>query len=101
MKKLDSVTTTTYDIGNGFMVDIVDLPKLFEAWLYHKDYGTKTMIIGSSKTYENASGFLGLVERVIEDEDRDYIASYREEVMDPDDHDPTDDHPAGYWNGNS
>ena len=47
MKEVLGVQTQTFDAGNGFFVDIVtDNPhKEYDAWLYHKDYGVKQIII--------------------------------------------------------
>jgi hypothetical protein len=38
--------TSTYDIDEGFMVDVVYMPdqEMYKVWLYHKDYGPKVLI---------------------------------------------------------
>ncbi len=43
-----SIETTTFDIDEGFMIDVVfdQDREVYEAWLYHKDYIIKTCILG-------------------------------------------------------
>lgn len=36
----------TYEFDGGFRVDIVETSDTYEAWLYHKDAGIKSLIIG-------------------------------------------------------
>lgn len=45
MKKVN-IKTTTYDIGDGFRVDITQEQQMTEAWIYHEDYGIKEYIFG-------------------------------------------------------
>ncbi len=49
----DSCPTMTFEVGDtGFMIDIVDDLEndSYEAWLYHRGYGVKDMMIGMPKT---------------------------------------------------
>lgn len=85
MKKAN-IATTTYEVGDGFMVDIVELPDTFEAWLYHKQYGVKDLMLSSPKQHRRfgkvytkpLEDFLKLVEANVED----YIGGHEEEHMD-------------------
>ncbi len=75
LKKLDDYTTETYDAGYGFLVDVVTHDGIKEAYLYHKDYGIKSMMFGG-KAFDpdfiyNASLNLPTYEK-----------SYQEEYMD-------------------
>lgn len=36
----------TYDVGNGFCVDIEKRDGVYEAWLYHTDMGIKDFMFG-------------------------------------------------------
>lgn len=74
MKKLN-IITETYDAGNGFRIEVVQEGNLFEAWIYHKDYGIKALMFGAEDTKEN---FMQLVETGL-DEEMEY---YEEEYMD-------------------
>lgn len=47
-KKIESITTTTYEIIDGFRVDIINEAdkEMYYAYLYHENYGIKDMLIG-------------------------------------------------------
>lgn len=74
MKKL-GCNTTTYDFGNGYRVDIVKMKNYYEAWIYHDDYGVKSMMFGSNNT--NNNDFLEMVDRNF----IDYKELYQKEVQ--------------------
>jgi len=44
MKELKSVKTTTYDVGDGFFIDIVYFAIRWDTWIYHKDYDLKALM---------------------------------------------------------
>ena len=46
MVKIDNIKTTTYDAGDGWRVDIVEMPGEYEAYLYREDYGVKSLMFG-------------------------------------------------------
>ena len=48
MKEIKEIKTYTYDMGDGFRVDIVtDFEKSeYEAWVYHTNYGKKIQMFG-------------------------------------------------------
>lgn len=48
MKKIDC-NTTTYDMGDGFRLEVVETDEEHEAWIYHKDYGIKALMLGVDK----------------------------------------------------
>ena len=66
--------TTTYDIGDGFRMDVVKDGIHFDGWIYHEDYGIKSHMFGI--TADNVRDFLAIV-----DVDP-YIDLYQEEYMD-------------------
>lgn len=69
------IVTKTYEVGNGFRVEVTSTDNYRESYIYHKDYGIKSLMFGS-EDYEHS--FLEVVESNLDD----YIASYIEEVMD-------------------
>ena len=48
--KLRTDETKTYDIGDGFRMDIVFYPEAsgVEAFIYHEDYGVKSLVLGAT-----------------------------------------------------
>lgn len=85
MMKLDSFTQTitfALDIHSvpGFMVDIVETPTEYEAWLYHKDYGIKELMFGTNKTqHKDRADFCEMVENNLVNQG--YIGGYINEHM--------------------
>lgn len=83
--KLLSVKTETYDVGEGFMVDVVENGEEFVMWITHKDHGTKQYCFGSPiQNWQwdephkiSKDEFLEMVEANLPE----YIEEYREEVM--------------------
>ena len=59
--KTANFTTVTYDIGGGFYVDIVSKNNLYEAWIYHEDYGQKELMFGCPKEQQSYSEFVEIV----------------------------------------
>ena len=64
-----NITTKTYSVSanpeyklpDGFLVDIVTMPDTFEAYVYHKDYGTKNLIFEISKDDIDYDSFVSMV----------------------------------------
>lgn len=57
MKEIREIKTWTYDMGDGFRVDIVGdyVNGTYEAWVYHIDQGNKIYMFGvgrMSTSYE-------------------------------------------------
>lgn len=48
--RLRTDETKTYDIGDGFRMDIVFYPEAsgVEAFIYHEDYGVKSLVCGAT-----------------------------------------------------
>ena len=48
MKEVLGVQTQTFTVGDGFLVDIIvdALNEMYEAWIYHRDYGIKELMFG-------------------------------------------------------
>ncbi len=80
--------TITYDVDEGFMVDIVYDPNKarYEAWLYNKEYGVKMHMFGLPKLQESDNklldhrDFLEIVKNNLESEG--YIQLYMKEYFD-------------------
>ena len=52
------VTSTTYKIGGGYLLDIAcnaerDPCPEYEAWFWHKDYGVKELLYGANQEYDD------------------------------------------------
>ena len=88
MKRTDLLNTITYDFDNGFRVDIVDDKEedLFIAWLYHKDYPVKSLMLGLPKKRPIEDGEMTLEQcvKIVEDNllNESFIEDYIEEFMD-------------------
>ena len=72
----DKTTTETYNTDFGFKVDIVETTEQFEAWVYHSDYGIKTMMFGSGKRCKE--DFVQMVVGNL----WDYVKYYMDDVLD-------------------
>ena len=85
MMKLNSyIQTITFEIDYpsvpGFMVDIVETPEEYEAWIYHENVGIKDFMFGGPKSQsKDRSDFCDLVE--VNLHVQDYISSYIDEYM--------------------
>lgn len=73
--------TYTYWVGGNFLVDIVDTPEAYEAYVYNTEYGVKEMMLGCSKEYTTLEDFIKEVEA--NDILIPSIESYKEEYMYP------------------
>jgi hypothetical protein len=76
-------TTKTYEIHQegieeGFRLDITDNGKVYDAFLYHKQYGTKSLMFGCPKEQQSYDDFLEIVRCNI----LEYIPDYITEHMD-------------------
>ena len=88
MERLEKVTTaqtTTYKTDyDGFLVDIVKVDDgwgyAWEAWLYHKDYGVKSFIFGTTYTGTEQGFVYATMEGIEED-----IERYKEKYFDEED----------------
>ena len=80
MKKLVLVSTITYEIEDGFRIDVVLEDDVYEVWFYHKDYGIKTMIFGMKK--KDVGSVRKLVAMAIDAINERFRKVYREEYMD-------------------
>jgi len=75
-------TVKTYTVKKGFRVDIVTFKDMYEAWLYHKDYGFKTYMFGFPIVQHELDGtpytisydeFLEMVENNVNDSISRYL----------------------------
>lgn len=75
INKPDSRLTVSYNVGEGFYVDIVNLRNgTYEAWLYHETIGVKDFMFGIKET---RTDFLETVNANLEE----YIAIYELRYM--------------------
>lgn len=80
MKEIRTNNTKTYDAGENFLVDIVILPDEYEAWIYKKDSGYKSLVFGIPKyqPYTNIT-YDEFLEIVTENLDK-YIDGYIDDM---------------------
>ena len=91
MKEIRTNNTKTYDAGEDFRVDIVILPDEYEAWIYRKDSGYKSLMFGMPKNqpYTNITydGFIEIVTANLDEyidgyiDDMDGIERYHENLL--------------------
>ena len=66
MKKRTEIKITTYDAGDGFLVDIVERinngEPIYEAFLYRDDNGVKDLMFGYFKKNTTRKEFMEMVE---------------------------------------
>ena len=55
---LSSYKTKTYNVGQGYKVDVVETPIGYEAWLYHQDKGIKDLMFGVPEEQQTMKEFL-------------------------------------------
>ncbi len=67
-----------YEHDDDWRIEIVIDDEDYEAWLWHKDYGIKSLMFGCPKEQQDYDYFLELVEFSIPD----YIEGYLEEYGD-------------------
>lgn len=79
MTKTD-IKTSTYNVGEGFFVDIVDLKEIYEIYLYHETIGVKELMFGLPKGSITFKNCIEIVERNLENEN--YIQNYIYDYMD-------------------
>lgn len=80
MLKEREVKFTSYRFANGFVVDIEETPTMFEMWVYHEEYGIKTLVFGVEKSEMNRVEFIKhtMCDPLLDDA----MNLYREEYMD-------------------
>lgn len=78
-------TVKTYTVKKDFRVDVITYKGMYEAWLYQKGYGVKTLMFGFPIIQHNIDGtpytisydeFLQMVENNV----ADYIPDYLENL---------------------
>lgn len=80
MKKMKDVDITTYQYDDNYLIDIVknDKEGTYEAWIYHRAYGVKSMMFGVLSETNTIEFFLAMVEANAED----HIKNHTEERCD-------------------
>lgn len=75
-----TITTTTLEIESpvykDFLVDIVKYSDKFEAYIYHKYYGIKSLAVGVDADNTTEKAFLSMVRATIANDIADYITEY-------------------------
>jgi cation diffusion facilitator CzcD-associated flavoprotein CzcO len=81
MKEIRTNNTKTYDAGDDFRVDIVILPDEYEAWIYRKNSGYKSLMFGIAKEKDGETSITydRFVKIVTENLD-EYIDSYIDDM---------------------
>ena len=80
MKLSEYRNIATYDVGEGYFVDIIITPdNVYEAWMFHERYGIKQLMFGCDCNKETLEHFVELVETSIEDERTYYYGQHIQE----------------------
>ena len=81
MEKLSEIVTHRYVHGD-FIVEITMEDGTFEAYLSHKNYGVKSLIIRVPEVQIDGVTILSGFERIVEDALEDHERYYAEDYMD-------------------
>ena len=76
MKEILNNQVIPHDIGDGWRIDIVVLNDSFQSWIYHKDYGVKTLMFGVDKRNTTYKDFCKMVETNFPEYQTDYVKEY-------------------------
>lgn len=74
---ITSINTLTYDMGNGYFMDIVTTGNQIEEWIYHKNYGLKEFIWGTENI--SLSAFIIISEENFDDDIANYEMMLQEQ----------------------
>ena len=78
MEKCQNFTIEAYITAvSDFMVDIVEMEDVFEAYLYRNGYGVKSLMFGVDKAQTTKEDFISLVSANL----HTHIDHYMEEVV--------------------
>ena len=73
------ITIESWEAWDGFILDLVTKgTETYEAWIYHRDYGVKTLMWGVPQDSTSYDEFKDMVASSVEDN----IEGYKEEYMD-------------------
>lgn len=75
MKELQ-VITKTYDMGDGYRIDIVELAEEYEAWIYEVSNEVKMLMFGCPKSQQTYEEFLSMVEANFPSYQEDYCKQF-------------------------
>lgn len=59
--KIIYAITTTYEMNNGFMIDIIENDETYHAWIYKKNMGVKDLMFGVRKEQQTKNEFINIV----------------------------------------
>ena len=65
----------TFKYDENYLIDVVTLKDTYEAWVYHKNYGVKSLMFGCPIEQQTYQFFLEMVEANADE----YIEFYAEE----------------------
>ena len=74
--KSTSIKTTTYTAHDDIVIDVVELSDVYEAWIYRKNIGLKSLMFEVPKEQQSYDEFLEIVEANIDE----HITFYDEET---------------------
>lgn len=78
IKQKSTIIETFKTLYDGFLVDIVTRDDEYEVWLYHQNYGVKSLMFGVSNLNTSYNDFLSMVIYNVED----YVLFYCNEYAD-------------------
>ena len=77
MKRVEKVRSIeVYAFDNEHYIDIVEDDETYEAWLYRRDYGFKTMMFGFPITQQSKEAFIDIVAMNV----NEYLPMYYKEL---------------------
>ena len=83
-KALGIINHGTYEIGDGFFIDIVENNgpnESYEAWMYHEQYSVKSLMFELMKSGVTIDEFIETVKKNIRQHKRIYITEYMDEKI--------------------
>lgn len=66
MKKIHK-DVTTYEIRDGYFVDVETTKENMDMWLYHNEYGVKVYMIGISRDVDVEEMLLNIIDQYIDE----------------------------------
>lgn len=73
-KNVKSIECYAYD--SEHCIDIVETDECYEAWLYAKDYGLKTLMFGVPVDQDSKEGFI----QIVQSNAKEYLSIYYDEL---------------------
>lgn len=68
--------TETYEMGKGFMLDVVEERDTYEAWIWRQGFGVKDLAFGVPKSKTTKEEFIDLAEQNFTLHAKRYVEAY-------------------------